>query len=131
MSLNLIRTLLHLAQADGNISGSEKALIYKIAVEKRLPMFEVEQLIQNPPKELQKMTELTPDEKFEYIYTITLMMKMDGILDQRETDMCNQYAVSMGYSDQVVPRLMEIIKSDHELSENKEYLKGEIQNFLK
>ena len=130
MSKKLISTLLHLAQADGNISGSELALIYKIGVEKGIPMFEVEQLIQNPPNQQEELQELTPDEKFEYLYTIILMMKMDGILDHRETETCSQYAVAMGYDQQVIPHLMDIIESDHDLSENKQAIKRETQKFF-
>ena len=94
MSHKLLRTLLHLAQADGTVSGSELALIYKIGVEKGIPMFEVEQIIQNPPKEAEELSELSENDKFEYLYTIVLMMKMDGILDERESAMCARYADS-------------------------------------
>ncbi|GJM28891.1 MAG: hypothetical protein DHS20C17_15260 [Cyclobacteriaceae bacterium] len=129
MSQKLIRTLLHLAQADGNVSGSELALIYKIAIEKSLPMFEVEQLIQNPPRENQELEELPEEERFEYLYTLILMMKMDGKLDDREAELCDHYAVSLGYSKEVIPQLMTMIESDQQLSSNKEALRKEVQKF--
>lgn len=131
MSLNLIRTLLHLAQSDGSISGSEMALINKIAVAKGLPMFEVDQLTNAPLTAPEDLDLLSSDEKYEYIYTIILMAKMDGRLDDRELEACNQYAGALGYEDGVIPRLLEMVKSDHELNENKEELKNEIQKYLK
>lgn len=131
MSLKLIGTLLHFAQADGKVSGSELALIYKIAVEKGIPMFEVEQMVQNPPQEADDLDELSINDRFEFIYTIILMMKMDGILDDREAAMCSKYAVSLGYDEQVIPELLNMIKSDSDLSGNKEVLKQEVQKFLK
>ncbi len=131
MSLKLIRTLLHLAQVDGNISGSELALIYKIAVAKKVPMFDVEQLIQNPPQQAEDLNELSNDDRFEYIYTIILMIKMDGKLDEKEFDMCNKYAEALGYDRQVISKLMTLIESDFELSGNKQGLKQEVQKFLK
>lgn len=130
MSEKLIRTLMHLAQADGKVTSSELALIYKIAMEKGLPMFEVEQLVQNPPREAQELKELSKDDKFEYIYTIILMTKMDGVLDDREFDMCSRYAIALGYKQEVIPHLLDLIKSDQELNENKESLQQEIQKFL-
>jgi uncharacterized tellurite resistance protein B-like protein len=131
MSKKLIHTLLHLAQVDGNVSGSELALIYKIAVAKGVPMFEVEQMIQNPPQQAEDLGELSDDDRFEYIYTIILMIKMDGKLDEREFDMCNKYAVALGYDYSVISELMNLIKSDFDLSENKLALKQKIQKFLK
>lgn len=131
MSQKLIHTLLHLAQVDGNISGSELALIYKIAVAKGVPMFDVEQMIQNPPQQAEDLNELSNDDRFEYIYTIILMIKMDGKLDEKEFDMCNKYAEALGYDRQVISRLMTLIESDFELSGNKQALKQEVQEFLK
>jgi len=130
MSQKLIHTLLHLAQVDGNVSGSELALIYKIAIEKGLSMFEVEQMIQNPPQEAAELSELSKDDKFEYIYTIILMIKMDGKLDEREYEMCTKYASLLGYDKNVISELMNLIKSDFDLSDNKEALKKEVQSFL-
>ena len=130
MSHKLLRTLLHLAQADGTVSGSELALIYKIGVEKGIPMFEVEQIIQNPPQEPEDLSELSEEEKFEYLYTVVLMMKMDGILDERESMMCARYAVALGYKEEVIPSLKDLIESDHELSDNKDALKQEVQKFI-
>ena len=131
MSKKLIHTLLHLAQVDGNVSGSELALIYKIAVAKGVPMFEVEQMIQNPPQQAETLDELSDDDRFEYIYTIILMIKMDGKLDEREFDMCNKYAEALGYHHHVISELMSLIESDFDLSENKQVLKQEIQKHLK
>lgn len=131
MSLKLIHTLLHLAQVDGNVSGSELALIYKIAVAKGVPMFEVEQMIQNPPQQAEDLEELSNDDRFEFIYTIILMIKMDGKLDEREFDACKKYAEVLGYHHDVISQLMTMIESDFELSENKQALKQEIQKHLK
>lgn len=131
MSLKLINTLLHLAQVDGNVSGSELALIYKIAVAKGVPMFEVEQMIQNPPQQAEDLEELSNDDRFEFIYTIILMIKMDGKLDEREFDACKKYAEVLGYHHDVISQLMTKIESDFELSENKQALKQEIQKHLK
>jgi uncharacterized tellurite resistance protein B-like protein len=130
MSHKLLRTLLHLAQADGTVSGSELALIYKIGVEKGIPMFEVEQIIQNPPQEPEDLSELSEEDKFEYLYTVVLMMKMDGILDERESMMCARYAAALGYKEAVIPSLNDLIESDHELSDNKDALKLEVQKFM-
>ena len=130
MSQKLIRTLLHLAQVDGNISGSELALIYKIAIEKSLPMFEIEQLIRNPPQEQEELTKLTRDERFEYLYAIVLMAKMDARLDQRELELCQSYAQSLGYAPQAIQELLEMINSDHQLSEDKAALKKAAGKYL-
>ncbi len=131
MSLKLISTLLHLAGSDGQVSGSEMALIYKIAMAKGLPMFEVEQLTSNPGEHQLDPDQLSDDEKYEYIYTIILMSKMDGRLDERELTTCSSFALELGYDEAVIPKLLQIVESDSDLTENKEELKSEIQNYLK
>lgn len=131
MSQKLIRTLLHLAQVDGSVSGSELALIYKIAIEKSLPMFEIEQLIRNPPQEKEELNKLSKDERFEYIYAIILMAKMDAKLDHRELELCQSYAESLGYEPQVIQELLEMIKSDEQLSVDKKVLKEAALKFMK
>ena len=130
MSQKLIRTLLHLAQVDGNVSGSELALVYKIAIEKNLPMFEVEQLIRNPPQQQEELDQLSKDERFEYIYTIILMMKMDAKLDPREEALCTSYAQSLGYKQEVITELLGLIDSDEHLSDDKQVLKKAAQEYL-
>ena len=131
MSVKLIRTLLQMAKSDGNLSGSEMALIHKIAVAKEIPMFEVELMANSEQTEELELDQLSPDEKFEYLYTIILMTKMDGRLDSRELETCSRYAQAMGFGIEVVPKLLEMVKSDHELVENKEGLKQEILGYLK
>gem|GEM_PF-5137202 len=130
MSLNLIRTLLNMAKSDGSISGSEMALIHKIAVAKEIPMFEVELMANKDTTEELALDQLSNDEKFEYIYTIILMTKMDGRLDSRELETCSQYAKAMGFSIEVVPKLLEMVKSDHELVVNKDAMKNEVLGYL-
>ncbi len=131
MSLNLIRTLLQLAQSDGNISGSEMALIHKIAVSKGLPMFEVEQLVANPQEPHDDLQALSPEDKFEYLYTIILMAKMDARLDEREIEICSRYAEALGYDHQVVQELLEEVKSDADLNQDKEAIREKIRHHLK
>ena len=130
MSLKLIRTLLNMAKSDGSVSGSEMALIHKIAVAKEIPMFEVELMARSESPEEIELDQLSPDEKFEYIYTIILMTKMDGRLDTRELETCSQYAKAMGFKIEVIPKLLELVKSDHELVDNKQAIKKEILGFL-
>ncbi len=106
------------------------ALIHKIAVVKKLPMFEVDQLTSGPLEVEGGLDQLSDDEKYEYVYTIILLSKMDGRLDERELKACTHYATAMGYNKEVIPRLLELVKSDHELNENKDELKNEIQSYL-
>jgi uncharacterized tellurite resistance protein B-like protein len=120
-----------MAQADGDVSGSELALIYKIVMDKSLPMFEVEQLIQNPPQEQEELEELSKDERFEYLYALVLMMKMDAKLDPREEELCQSYAESLGYDPKVIPELLGLIKSDLSSSDDNKALKDAAQKFLK
>ena len=93
-------------------------------------MFEVELMANNQKTEQVELDKLSPDEKFEYLYTIILMTKMDGRLDTRELETCSQYAKAMGFGIGVVPKLLEMVKSDSELVENKEALKQEILEYL-
>ncbi|MGI9545526.1 MAG: TerB family tellurite resistance protein [Cyclobacteriaceae bacterium] len=128
-----INTLVHLAMVDGRVSDSELILIRKIAVAKGVSYFELDRLIQNPEiLDLDASVEgLSEDELFEYLYSIVLLMKMDGKLDEKEIEFCQKCVGKLGYKKDVVEVLAERIESDHELSENKEALKKLAHDFLK
>lgn len=128
-----INTLVHLAMIDGQVSDSELILIRKIAVAKGVSYFELDRLIQNPEiLDLDaSVAGLGEDELFEYLYSIVLLMKMDGKLDEKEIEFCRNCVGKLGYKKDVVEVLAERIESDHELSENKEALKELAHGFLK
>ena len=128
-----INTLVHLAMVDGHVSDSELILIRKIAVAKGLSYLELERLIQNPEiLDLDATVDgLAEEEKFEYLYSIILLMKMDGKLDESEIDFCKKCVGKLGYQKDVVDMLALRIQSDHQLSENKEMLRELAHEFLK
>ena len=87
-------------------------------------------MVQDPPSEAEDLEELSDDDRFEYLYTIVLMIKMDGKLDEREYEMCIKYTELLGYDKNVISEFMNLITSDYDLSDNKDNLKLEIQKFL-
>ena len=80
---------------------------------------------------IENLENLTDDEKYEYIYNIVQLMKIDGRLYKEEIRFCAKLASKLGYNEDVLLELMLKIYSDPEISADKASLKSTIQQYLK
>ena len=71
-----LSTLIQLANADGEFSGEEKQLIYMIGKANRLNEEEIDKLIDHP-EEMPPVSTMTDQDKFEYLYNVVQLMKID------------------------------------------------------
>ncbi len=98
-----LQLLIKLAKVDGILSKDEIALITKIAHHKGLSQTEVNTLFaqdeNTPPLHLSK---IGPEERFEYLYTIVELVKIDGRLYEEEMHFCREAAHMLGYDDGVL-----------------------------
>jgi uncharacterized tellurite resistance protein B-like protein len=131
---NLARTqinlLVQLARVDGVVVQDEIDLINTIGTEYGLTSEEISACFDNPDQ-LDDLDSLTDDERYELIYNMVMLMKIDGRLYKEEIQYCARLAVNLGYEEAVLQELMLKIYSDPHLTTDKAMLKGTIQKYLK
>ena len=127
--LDQMKVLVNLAQVDGKVADREKNYIINIGrangiyPDQLLPLFERNHELRIPT--------LNGDEKFEFMYSLVQLMKIDERMYQDEIRYCSMIATRLGYEQQALFELMLQVKtsemSDIEISE----LKNLIARYLK
>ncbi|XOV94176.1 MAG: TerB family tellurite resistance protein [Bacteroidota bacterium] len=106
-----INILVHLSMADEHLAEEETKMIHKVGERNGLTKSEIDEIIRNP-KPIPVLKGLTPDEKFDYLYNVIFLMKVDGKIFQSEIKFCEKVASAMGYKPSVVSDLSGHIYSD-------------------
>lgn len=83
------------------------------------------------PNYIGDLSGLPDDEKYEQIYNMVKLMKIDGRLYKEEIQFCARIATKLGYEEDVLTELMLKIYSDPHLTTDKDTLKSTIQKYLK
>lgn len=125
-----ISLLVQLARVDGVVVQDEIDLIKQIGHSHGMSSDEISACFENPHL-VEDLDNLTNDEKYEYIYNIVRLMKIDGRLYKEEISFCARLASKLGYNEGVLLELMLKIYSDPDISADKENLKSTIQQYLK
>ena len=120
---NQISLLVHLSKVDNHIAQPETKMIHHLGEQNGLSYDEVENLIDNPG-ELPKVNDLDPDTKFDYLFSIVQLMKVDGKVYQSEIDFCEKVAMRLGYKPGVVADLSAYVYSDPYISTKRSFLRS-------
>ena len=124
-----LNALIQLAKIDGEVVDKEMELINELG---RANGFTEEQIRESFKSDwsLDELSSLTDDEKYEVIYSVVQLMKIDGKLYNEEIKFCAKMAAKLGYDENVLFDLMLKIYADPDLCADKDSLKIEIQKFL-
>lgn len=130
-----LRMLVRLALSDQKFSDIEKGLILSIGKAHRLTEEAIQSIIS---EELSKKNNLNIqfnalsfDDKFEYLYDIIQLMKIDNEVFLSEIKFCEQMAESLGFDKKVVKKLAGRIYGDPSITANRDNLKNLAQKFLR
>ena len=96
--------LVHLSRVDNHVAERETKMIHYLGELKGLSFDEIERLI-NDPGEIPDITNLKPEEKFDWLFNIVQLMKIDGKVYQSEIDFCERVAIKLGYKPGVIADL--------------------------
>lgn len=129
-SQNHLNILVQLAKVDGVVVQDEIDLIKHIGDVHGLSSSEISACFDNP-EDVSGLKDLTDDEKYEYIYNVVQLMKIDGRLYKEEINFCAKVASKLGYDEEVLLELMLKIYSDPDITTDKDTLKSTIQKYLK
>ena len=128
-ALAQMKLLVSLAQIDGLVADREQNYIVNIGrangiyPDEILPLFEKRHQLVVPE-------DLTEDQKFDYIFSLVQLMKIDERMYKEELLFCSKIALKLGYQQEVLFELLLQIQSREMSSSEKEALKEITQKFL-
>ena len=128
-TLPQMKLLVNLAQIDGNVAEREKNYIINIGrangiyPDQILPLF-------NQTHEMIVPENLSANEKFDYIFSLVQLMKIDERMYKEEIVFCSQIATRLGYSQQVIFDLMLNVKASGMSATEMESLKKMVEQHL-
>lgn len=125
-----LNALIQLAKIDGNVAPEEMDLINEVGKANGLSDKEISESF-HEEMSLDNLSGLPDDDKFEFIYSVVQLMKIDGKLYNEEIKFCSKMAAKLGYDETVLFELMLKIYADPDLCADKNALKLEIQEYLK
>jgi hypothetical protein len=130
MSRTHLNILVQLARVDGVVVQDEIDLIKQIGKANGMSSDEISQCFEDPEM-VEDLDKISDDEKYEFIYNIVQLMKIDGRLYKEEISFCAKMISKLGYDEEVLLELMLKIYSDPEITTDKATLKSTIQKYLK
>ncbi|HBH49252.1 MAG TPA: hypothetical protein DDX98_11455 [Bacteroidales bacterium] len=116
-----INILIQLATIDGRLAGKEKKLIQSIAKSSNIDDATISQLLKQP-EPIGDLNHLAEEERFEYLYLVIQLMKIDRQVFKSEIVFCEKIAQKLGYKKNVVSELSKNIYSDPGITSDREML---------
>lgn len=118
-----LSVLVHLSKIDNFIAEPEEKLIHYIGHLHGMTKDDINKVIDNPMP-VPNLYELRPETKFEYLFNIVQLMKVDGKVFQSEIDFCEKIALKLGYKPSVIADLSAYIYSDPNISTSRDFLRS-------
>ena len=125
-----LNVLINLAASDMSVADRESKLIQLIAKANGISKEEVDTMLHNP-KPIGNIVSFTADEKFEHLYHLIQLMKMDGQVFRSEIVFCEQIAEKLGFKKGVVGEISQHVYSDPTITADRDMVKAKALKFLK
>ena len=126
-----LNVLIQLAASDNQVAEKEAKLIHMIGQSNGVSKEDIDEMLKNPRGPLGNLTMLTDDQKFEHLYHIVQLMKVDGRVFKSEIVFCEDIAARLGYKKGVIGELSTKIFSDPSITADRDMLKQKAQKYLK
>ena len=123
-----LSTLIQLANADGEFSREERQLIYMIGKANHLKEEEIDALLENP-EEMPPVSTMTDEDKFDYLYNVVQLMKIDSQVFLSEIKYCKEIAEKLCFKKKVIGVLSKQIYSDPSITANVANLKRAVKKY--
>lgn len=132
---NHLKALIQLSIIDRDFDEPEKTYIYTIGKANRIPEEEIDELvnetINEKPEAIINYQGLMTEERFDYLYDIIQLMKIDGDVYLTEIKYCEDVAEKLGYNKKVVKKLSSLVYSDPSIKANRDSLLKAANKYLK
>lgn len=116
MAITKLKLLINLARIDGEVGEKERNYIYNIGRANGLAEVVVEPLFEKS-HELIVPDNLNNAQKFDYIFSLVQLMKIDERLYQEEIRYCSKVAARLGYDEAVMFDMMLHVRAAMEANE--------------
>lgn len=120
--------LIKLANVDNDFAEDEKDMIYMVGKANGVPEEEINDLLDHP-EPLPPVIQMSDDEKFEYLYNVVQLMKIDKEIYLSEIKYCEEVAEKLGFKKAVIAELSSKIYSDPSITANKDSLKKAVMKY--
>ena len=124
-----LSALVGLAYADQDFSDKERHLILSIGKAHKISEKEIEELILRPDKV--DLDTLNDDQKFELLYDLVLLMKVDQEVYYSEINYCQEVAAKLGFDRAVIGELSSKIYSDPTITSDRSWLRQKVFSYKK
>ena len=123
-----LNMLIQLATIDGFLATKERKLIEHIAKVNNVEEEEINELL-NQSEPIADLQNLSEEERFEYLYMVIQLMKIDGQVFKSEIVFCEDIAERLGYKKKVVAELSKNIYSDPSITADREMMMDRASKF--
>lgn len=120
--------LIKLANIDNDFADDEKNMIYMVGKANGVPESEIDSLLESP-EPLPPVNAMSDDEKFEYLFNVVQLMKIDKEVYLSEIKYCEEVAVKLGFKKAVIAELSSKIYSDPSITSDKDALKRAVMKY--
>lgn len=124
-----LSVLVQLANIDGDFAGEEKELIYMIGKANKISESEINNMVENP-EPLPPLSTMTEEDRFEYLFHLVQLMKIDSQVYLSEIKYCEEMAEKLGFKRNVISDLSARIYSDPAITSNIESLKRAVKKHM-
>ena len=125
--------LIQLSLIDNNLSPKEQRMIYALGKANKIPEKDIEEVfkyhLRHARHEMPTITNLSDDDKFDYLFNIVQLMKVDEQVYLSEIKFCQALAEKLGFKKNVIKELSARVFSDPTLTIDKEGLKEQIMKY--
>lgn len=124
-----LSVLVQLANIDGDFAGEERDLIYMIGKANGISEEEINSYVDNP-EPLPPLSTMTEDDKFEYLFHLVQLMKIDSQVYLSEIKFCEELAEKIGFKRNVISELSSRIYSDPAITSDVSSLKRAVKKYM-
>ena len=124
-----LKELVRLAAIDNKVAEKEARFIQMIGQANGVEKGDIDAMLLDPEPVIDPVT-LTADQKFEHLYHLVQLMKIDGQVFKSEIVYAEDIAQKLGYKKGVVGALSSKIFSDPSITSDRDELKKRAQKFL-
>ncbi len=123
-----LSVLINLAKIDGDFSGEERGMVYMIGKVNQVSREEIQELLENP-EPLPPLEVLSSNERFDYLYNLVQLMKIDKEIYTTEIQFCEEMAEKLGYNKRVIGKLSTRIYADPTITADRTQLEKLVQKY--
>ncbi|WP_462253814.1 TerB family tellurite resistance protein [Ekhidna sp.] len=131
---NHLKALIQLSIIDRDFGEPEKSYVYTIGKANRVPENEIDDLVHEVLNSKENsdvnFDGLLSEERFDYLYDIIQLMKIDGEVFLTEIKYCEEVAEKLGYDKKVVKKMSARVYGDPSITGNREALMKEANKHL-